>query len=238
MNSAAGFIVKWAHKYKHKIPSFVSSAQKSKLNARPYFWKAINDRVIQGNCFLPMKVLKQAAQSYYSKTKDGDDGAAQLEALFWSPISHLNWEQKVFSKVLKAIAVNAFIAYRMCRGYDLLETDGTLKSLVLYWERLNIFKVTADFINDVARELLVCAASIISEETQNKQEEITEETEAQRPISLAKKRKCKHMSCINSSDVVGLSFAVRGPAPIQKKMFFCCALCEQNRNIWGGNRLS
>lgn len=59
--------------------------------------------------------------------------------------------KKGFSQVLKTIAVNSFIGYRIFQRYDLLETDETLKSLDRYRERSNNFQATVEFIDDVGR---------------------------------------------------------------------------------------
>lgn len=82
-------------------------------------------------------MFKHAAQTFYSKTTAGVDGATHYRAVMRSSTLHFKWEQKLVSKMLKTLAVNAFIAWRVFQRQELLQSDEEFKSLDKYRDGLN-----------------------------------------------------------------------------------------------------
>ena len=61
------------------------------------------------------------------------------------------------SQTLKTLAVNGFLAWRMSQKEDLLQTSDAFFSLYHYRNGLNSVQSLADFVFDVAQELLAYA---------------------------------------------------------------------------------
>ena len=106
-------LVQWAYTEGGTVPELINDECKECVESRHKYWKLIDDRVKIRGPFPPLKLFKHASQSFYSKTKAGVYGATQQRAILRSSTSHFQWEQKLVSQILKTIAINSFIGWRM-----------------------------------------------------------------------------------------------------------------------------
>lgn len=180
---------------------------------------------MDNGAFPPLQLFKHATQVYYSKTKGGVDGATKQRAMLRSSTSHLKWEQKIVSQTLKTVAINAFLAWRMFKRQEILQSDTELKSLESFRNSLNRVQATADFMSDIATDLLNYASTLHDDENRNEDlpEGITG-TEKETLISMAKVRKRKRLGFFNSSKSVKLRLSVYGHQPKQGSLLYC-VLC-------------
>lgn len=233
-------VVTWAQMADGSIPYFAPRGCFDILRSRWSFWKVVNEHVKANGPFRPLKLFKHAIQSFYSKTKGGVDGATQQRAILRSATSHLQWEQKLVSQVLKTVSINAFIAWRIFERRDLLQNLGEFKSLERYRNALNKVQSTADFMLDSALDLLAHAQSIGAANSPHKKSVDSvgmEETRAL--IVLAAGRKRRRILFFNSDKGVKLRLSVTGHIPTKNAHLYC-VLCGQNTGSdgkgWRGHR--
>lgn len=66
-------LVAWAHKDDGLIPLEADRESKRTITDKFSFWKVVNNYVKQNGPFPPLKLFRDGAQSFYSKTKGGVD---------------------------------------------------------------------------------------------------------------------------------------------------------------------
>lgn len=190
--------------------------------------------------FLPFKIFKHAAKTFYSNTKAGEDGATQFRAAIRSCTSYFKWEQKLVSQVLSTIAVNVFIAWRIFQRQDLIQSDNSFKSMESYMNSLRKVQPMANFMFDTARELISYAATIqiqerkVSEDgTEMRHAPSNQEARGLIQLTLSKQR--YRIDFFNSVDGVALRLAVKGHYMGQGTLKHC-ALCGQYLQGYRGHR--
>lgn len=260
-------LLQWVSATPFSLPPFVGDDHKQEILSRLPFWQVINKRVMTVGVLPPVKVFKHATQSIYSKTKGGVDGATQARAILRSPTSHLKWEQKIVSQVLKTLAVNSFVGWRMAERGDLIESSAAFRSLDDYRHSLNCVQSLADFTFDLSKELLVYADDLTrpdvdddgsgTETVENSLTGLSPEA-----IQDLKRRaeSCKRgrIPFFNTEDMTKLRLQVLGHNPKQSGLAFCalcgvvinnkrghmssfqCSVCSVNLCVrtWPGLRLS
>jgi hypothetical protein len=201
--------VSWAHDEEAALPLFADRDSRQIVEECLSFWRIVNNHVKEKGAFVPLKLFKHAAQSLYSKTKGGVDGSAQARSILRSSTSSFAWEQKIVSQTLKTLAVNAFHAWRMSQNEDLLQTIDAFCSLDHYRNGLNSVQSLADFVFDVAQELLAYADRLQQQEDPADLDiiEITDIEEA-RLLALARRRRGKRLIFFNSPDGIKLRLHV------------------------------
>ena len=112
LNSAES-IVAWAHEEDPTPPVFATPDSVKRIEEKLPFWLLVNNHVKETDAFVPLKLFKHAAQSFYSKTKGGVDGSAQYCAIMRSSTSKRKWEQKIVSQTLKTVCINSFFGWRI-----------------------------------------------------------------------------------------------------------------------------
>lgn len=234
LNAVAEGIVRWAHEPDGSIPSFVAVQEREVVRTRWEFWKVVNDHVKSKGPFRPLKVFKHAMQSFYSKTKGGVDGATQQRAILRSSTSHLAWEQKLVSQVLKTVSLNAFFAWRIFERRDLLLTMEDFKNLECFRNAVNKVQSTADFMLDAALEILAHASALCPERSGEHETAVMNPQERRALVTLAAGRKRRRLEFFNSDRGVTLRLNVPGHTPRQGKYQYC-ALCGQHRDLKGSN---
>lgn len=148
MVSMAKPLVDWDYANPPTLPGYVDKACKDLILSKRKFWLIEDNYVTKNGCFPPLKLFKQAAQSFYSKVKAGVEGTTQKRAVLRSSTSHLIWEQKIVSQTIEFAAINAYFAWRMVERQDLLECAETFRSIEIYRNSLNKH-ATTEFIYDV-----------------------------------------------------------------------------------------
>lgn len=231
LNKVAQTVVGWAHTHGGEIPSFVRAEAVESVESRWEFWNAVNEHVKASGPFRPLKLFKHATQSFYSKTRGGVDGATQQRAVLRSSGSHMQWEQKLICQVLKTVAINAFIAWRVFERRDLLQSTSEFRSLDAYRNNLNKVQSTADFMLDAALDLLYNAQTWGMTNVETEEHRILPE-EQRALVALAAGRKRRRLDFFNSDKGVRLRLHVPGHVPKQGAYFYC-ALCGQHRDLKG-----
>lgn len=132
LNPVSTSVARWAHETGNSIPSFVTSSQRSALQSRLDFWSAVNNQVISTGLFQPLKLFEHATKSFYSKTKDSLDGATQYRAVLRSSGSHLAWEQKLITNLVKTHSINAFLAWGIFERHDLVNMSASFTCIEKY----------------------------------------------------------------------------------------------------------
>lgn len=66
----------------------------------------------------------------------------------------MQWEQKLICQVLKTMAINAFIAWKVTERRDLLQSNNKFRSFDAYRNNLNKMQSTANFMLDAALDRL------------------------------------------------------------------------------------
>jgi len=247
LTTTASPILQWAHTDDRVIPAFVKEEHKNIIETKLHFWKVVNEHVAENGPFVPLKLFKHAAQSFYSKTKGGVDGASEMRANLRSPSSHFQWEQKLVSQTIKTVAINAFIGWRIYERRGLLETSDMFGSLDSFRNQLNNVQATNSFMLDLSKELLSYAATLTLsnapqqlvdvEDGHNQQPSNIPKEEVRRLVRLAHDRKNKRLVFFNAADGLLLRIAVQGHEPRQGKALYC-ALCGQNPPPKRGHRSS
>lgn len=125
-------------------------------------------------------------------------GATQYRAVLRSSGSHLSWEQKPVLKVLKIVAVNSFIAWRIFERREIQQSQFEVKCSDTYRKSLNKVSSTADFMFDAALDLLLRGRSD-QHSTSEMEFSITFPDRGQREsIHLASNRKRSQIEFLNS----------------------------------------
>lgn len=236
-------LVSWAHRKDLETPPFVTVEKRDVVDTKLQFWQVVNDKVNSCGPFHPVKLFKHGTQTLYSKTKGGMDGATQQRAVLRSPTSHLKWEPKIVSQLIKTVCVNAFISWRLHERRDLLESADKYKSLDGFRHMVNKVQSTADFMFDAAMDLLIHANSLLSipctEDPNIETDVALNSSEQQALVQQAAKRKHNRLQFFNSPDGTTLRINVTGHAPRQGAYRYC-ALCGQNTGEdgkgWRGHR--
>ena len=92
------------------------------ISSHAPFWKLLNTETVTNDPFVTVKTFKQSSQTIYNKTKGGVDGNAQMRAIFRCSGDTLKLEQQLIIQMLRAIAVNSWIACRQLQREDLLRS--------------------------------------------------------------------------------------------------------------------
>lgn len=130
-------VIDWLHSDSVHFPSFVGRELRTVIQSRLQLWKLVNKRVLEQFPFRPLKLIKHGCQSWYSATKCGVDQTAQARAVLRSSTSALPWEQKMVIQVLKSVAVNAHVGWRINERKDVLDDSTKFISLQSYRNMLN-----------------------------------------------------------------------------------------------------
>ena len=166
------------------------------------------------------------------------DRSTQARVILRSSTSSFQWEQKIVSQMLKTIAINAFIAWRMNTREALLRTSETFRSLGHYRSTLNNLQSLRHFIFEVSKELLSYANTL----RDNGDEDLEPKTvlsdgESTRLQTLAMRRKEKRLFFFNSDDGVKFRLAVKDHEQRQLRgVTVHCALCGNNKKEKGRPR--
>lgn len=218
--------VSWAYKDDPRIPTFADPRSRRVMKDRLSFWLTVNRHVWQNGPFPPLKIFKHGAQSLYSKTKGGVDGATQFRAVLRSPTSSLAWEQKIVLQTLKTLVVNAFLAWRMSQRRDLLKSSDVFRGVEQFRSALNNVQSYGDFVHDLAPELLRYAEGL-GPVSENELEQVSlGDPEGVRLSDLAKRRPGRRVNFFNTSEGVRLRLNVHPHT--QRHLpgtFKYCALC-------------
>lgn len=111
-------------------------------------------------CCVSLKLFTHAAQRFYSKTKAGVDGGTKLRAVMQSSNSHIKWEPNMVSQVLKTLAINELIYWRILHRREVLESKNGFNSHKEFRYSLNKFQFTANFLFGASKELIIDAANV------------------------------------------------------------------------------
>ena len=137
------------------IPSFTTSEERTILASQFSFWHLL-DRHVKNNGALDHVVsIRSGAQVFYSKIKGGVDGATQYRAIMRNPSASQAWEPKIAIQTLKTIAVNGALLWRFLKRKSRLDSMDKFESPDSFRASLNRVESLPDFIDDVARELIV-----------------------------------------------------------------------------------
>lgn len=98
--------VSWAHAETYqdaqrRIPEGIALSERKIVESNLVFWHQVNARVTSVGPFPPLKLFKNAVQTFYSKTKPGVDGLTQATAS-----ASCKWEQIIATKGLQTCAHN------------------------------------------------------------------------------------------------------------------------------------
>lgn len=161
-------IVSWAHsgtfdEIVNRIPRDIERCDLDIIKSHLPFWCLVNAHVLGNGPFAPLKLFKNAVQSFYSKTKPGVDGLTQNREVLANASSGLKWEQMIATKGLQTCAVNAHIMYKLhhmkhyAEDRDLFVNLSTFRANVAHVEGFSTFCFKG------AIELL-CTADTLSQE--------------------------------------------------------------------------
>ena len=116
-------IVDWAHDEDVAIPESITGENRDLVESNLEFFKLVNDHVSKKGPFPPLKLFKNACQSFYSKTKPGVDGLTQQREVLANSSSCLSWEQMVVTKgIHTSCAHNAHVAYKLYMSSGFVES--------------------------------------------------------------------------------------------------------------------
>ena len=157
-----------------------------------------------------------------------------------SSTSHFKWEQKLISQTIKTLAINEFIAWRIFQRRDLFEDRASFRSLDSYRIALNKVQAMAEFIHDVAIELLSYADKIQESRNKSEDQELGEvnSEDATQLRNLALNRRSNRLIFSMLLTVCVLGYQFKGMSQNSSPKLLYCALCGQNAGGWRGHRSS
>ena len=235
--------ISWAHDGDAHVPldKYGDDVEDLLLERVP-FWKCVNEYVRERGPFMPIRVFRHSAQSYYSKTRGGVDGNSQTRAALKSSSSSQKWEQKVVTHTFKTILVNSFIAWRMLHKEDLLGTRDSFGDLEKYRQKLNRVQCMTDFALDTALELLQYADELSQAECDGTDDDGNRIFTQQQKIAMirrARKRKRNRILFFNSGDGLELRLHISNHPHVIGERDIYCALCGQNNGkSFRGHRIN
>lgn len=101
---------------------------------------------------------------FNTNTKVWLDVETQQMAILRRSPSHLQWEQKLVSQIIKTVCVNAYISWVMFFLRDILTFPDTFKGLNKYRNALKRVQCIAYYMLKVVQDILICAQTLSSAE--------------------------------------------------------------------------
>ena len=171
------FLVDWAHdstieKAVETMPAEVDEEYHDIVKSHLPFWQLVNERALSEGqlpiCFPtlilltaglqgpfpPLKLFKNAVQTFYSKTKPGVDGLTQNRAVLANASAGFKWEQMVAIKGLQTCAHNAHIAFKLNQRRDLVSNAESFENLARFRERVAHVEGFSTFCFQAALEMI------------------------------------------------------------------------------------
>lgn len=156
-------VVGWAHSDIQTIPSWASREERRIMSERLPFWSRVNTHDKENGPLPPTKLFEHKAQSFYSKTKRGVDGATQYRSIFRSCMVVLRWEQKLIVQTIKSVVANAYILFETTQRMDLLNGNNSFPGIEKYRVVINLQSSFGNFTFDLCPQLLRYADGASSE---------------------------------------------------------------------------
>lgn len=244
--STAGPVVKWAHT-SGIVPAYYRPSDKNAVQTHLSFWKIVNDKIKRDGPLPPVKIFKHGCQSVYSKTKGGVDGSAQMRSILRSSTSHLKWEQKIVTQVIKTVLVNSFISWRIYEQRQLLQSSQTFQSLDSFRHSLNTVQSLPDFIFDSCLELLDYSCALQRQLEHSITTEIQGNVNSGQPLIdenvkqlSARAKKClrDRIPFFNSTEMREFRTNSLGHVPKHTRSKVYCSLCGVSQDGRRGHKSS
>lgn len=155
-------IVSWAHvgsdEDAHRnIPEGLDATNRKIIESNLLFWRQVNERVRLHGPFPPLKLFKNAVQTFYSKTKPGVDGLTQNREVLANASANFKWEQMIATKGLQTCASNAHVAYKLYSRKDDLTTTKAFGDLSKFRARVAHVEGFSTFCYEGAMQLITLA---------------------------------------------------------------------------------
>ncbi|SPQ96822.1 unnamed protein product (mitochondrion) [Plasmodiophora brassicae] len=99
-----------------RVPSWVPSDISAILSSHYRFWRMVYDHISANGPMKPVLLFKHAAQTLYSKTKGGVDGATDAVADIQFPSNNLCFERKLVLRSIYQVVSNACVLSRLYRA--------------------------------------------------------------------------------------------------------------------------
>ena len=189
-------IVSWSHtgtvdEAVDSIPDTIAESDMEAVKSHLSFWHLVNAHVLANGPFPPLKLVKNAVQSFYSKTKPGVDGLTQDREVLANASAGMKWEQMVATKGLQTCAHNAHVAYKLHQRRDLVEDRDLFGDLSTFRTRIAHVEGFSTFCFKGAIELLSSADSLAKEDAQPTPDQMPATTE-HNTLRRVKRHRIRH----------------------------------------------
>lgn len=102
-------LVNWAYLEVKIVISFTRRQDAATISSNLPIWSMINRNVMARGPVRPARIIRNALQALYIRTKGGVDAAAQFRSKLRSTGLNVGWERKIVLYCMKSLLVNGFI---------------------------------------------------------------------------------------------------------------------------------